>query len=118
VKPLKLPVSGHNAEELAQRNMRKDMREMSVQHMWELLDKSKEDMEKTFDSLPSMADVVKAVKQKSGSEYEPYPDFLNKISDIVREALGLSANGTYVDKLTGPISLYPGDSHPFLRQPH
>jgi len=80
----------HNAEELAQRNMLPDKQEMSVNHMWELLDKSKKELEMKFPFLPHMETVKRECR--SNSQYEPYPRFLNKIGEAVRNALGLFAN--------------------------
>jgi hypothetical protein len=101
LKPLNRSVAGHNAEEVTQRLIPNAMRDTSVEDMWKLLGKRKEDMK--CPNLPRMATLVKSL-QRTESNYQQYVDYLNCISEIVHKQIGLSTNATVVNKLTGPVS--------------
>jgi hypothetical protein len=78
LKPLRPPVAGHNAEEVARRTMPTTMQAVSVDKMYEMLGTTKEDMNKAFPPLP---------KPGAINDQNNITEYLNRLSDIVHQYL-------------------------------
>jgi hypothetical protein len=87
--PLNLPVTSHNADELARRTIPGAIREISEEYMWDLLGETEVEMSRRYTSLPAMETVAKTVGARtSRSNYEQYTKYLKKISETVHKQLG------------------------------